>query len=48
MKVSKLDGRQWKKDSGYHPQARVENTFFRYTSTIGGEPSSAQSRGAGD
>jgi hypothetical protein len=27
--------RQWKKESGYHQQARVENTFFRYKSIIG-------------
>ena len=27
--------RQWKKESGYHHQARVENTFFRYKTIIG-------------
>jgi hypothetical protein len=27
--------RQWKKESGYHQQARVENTFFRYKTIIG-------------
>jgi hypothetical protein len=27
--------RQWKKESGYHQQARVENTFSRYKSIIG-------------
>ena len=27
--------RRWKKTSGYHGQARVENAFFRYTSIIG-------------
>ena len=27
--------RPWKKTSGYHGQARVENAFFRYTSIIG-------------
>ena len=27
--------RRWKKTSGYHRQARVENTFFRYKSIIG-------------
>ncbi len=26
---------QWKKESGYHHQARVENTFFRYKTIIG-------------
>jgi len=29
--------RQWKKESGYHQQARVENTFFRYKTIIGGK-----------
>ena len=33
--VKKLERRRWKKASGYHRQARVENTFFRYTSIIG-------------
>ena len=28
--------RRWKKASGYHQQARVENTFFRYKSIFGG------------
>ena len=27
--------RRWKKTSGYHGQARVENAFFRYKSIIG-------------
>ena len=27
--------RRWKKESGYHRQARVENVFFRYNSIIG-------------
>lgn len=30
MRVKELGPRQWKKDSGYQRQARVENTFFRY------------------
>ena len=34
-KVKKLGRRRWKKASGYHRQARVENTFFRYKSIIG-------------
>ena len=34
-KVTKLGRRRWKKESGYHRQARVENTFFRYKSIIG-------------
>jgi hypothetical protein len=28
--------RQWKKESGYHRQARAENTFFRYKRLLGG------------
>ena len=35
MRVRKIGRRQWKKESGYHEQARVENTFFRYKSIIG-------------
>ena len=27
--------RQWKKESGYHRQGRVENTFFRFKTIIG-------------
>jgi hypothetical protein len=37
MRVRKIGRRQWKKESGYHEQARVENTFFRYKTTIGPE-----------
>ena len=33
--VKKLGRRRWKKASGYHRQARVENAFFRYKSIIG-------------
>jgi hypothetical protein len=33
--VKALGRRQWKKASGYHGQARVENAFFRYKSIIG-------------
>ena len=29
-RVKKLGRRRWKKESGYHQQARVENAFFRY------------------
>jgi len=32
--VETLGRRQWKKASGYHRQARVENAFFRYKSII--------------
>ncbi len=34
-RVKEVGRRQWKKESGYHRQARVENTFFRYKSIIG-------------
>jgi hypothetical protein len=33
--VQTLGRRRWKKASGYHRQARVENAFFRYKSIIG-------------
>ena len=33
--VQALGRRRWKKVSGYHRQARVENTVFRYKSIIG-------------
>jgi hypothetical protein len=36
MRVKDIGRRQWKKESGYHRQARVENTFFRYKAIIGG------------
>ncbi|MCP5055255.1 MAG: transposase [bacterium] len=35
MRVKEIGRRQWKKESGYHQQARVENTFFRYKTIIG-------------
>ena len=35
IRVRTIGRRQWKKESGYHQQARVENTFFRYKSIIG-------------
>lgn len=34
-RVDKVGRRQWKKESGYHQQARVENTFFRWKSILG-------------
>ena len=34
-RVKTLGRRRWKKESGYHCQARVENAFFRYKSIIG-------------
>jgi IS5 family transposase len=35
MRVKEIGRRRWKKESGYHRQARVENAFFRYKSIIG-------------
>ena len=34
-RVNILERRRWRKASGYHRQARVENAIFRYTSIIG-------------
>ena len=34
-RVKDIGRRQWKKASGYHRQALVENAFFRYKSIIG-------------
>ena len=34
-RVKELGRRRWKKESGYHQQARAENAFFRYKSIIG-------------
>ena len=34
-RLKKVGRRRWKKESGYHRQARVENVFFRYKSIIG-------------
>ena len=34
--ITKIGRRRWKKEGGYHRQARVENAFFRYKSIIGG------------
>jgi IS5 family transposase len=35
MRVREIGRRRWKKESGYHRQARVENTVFRYKTIIG-------------
>ncbi|MFP6654737.1 MAG: hypothetical protein VCB25_03870 [Myxococcota bacterium] len=35
MRTKEVGGRQWQKESGYHQQARVDNTFFYYESIIG-------------
>jgi len=34
--VRELGRREWKKQAGYHRQARVENAFYRYKQLIGG------------
>ncbi len=34
--VRELGRREWKKEAGYHQQARVENAFYRYKQLIGG------------
>ncbi len=34
-RVKEVGRRQWKKESGYHRQGTVENTFFRFKSIIG-------------
>ncbi|MFT4569815.1 MAG: hypothetical protein ACI8TX_000283 [Hyphomicrobiaceae bacterium] len=35
VEVTRIGRRQWKKESGYHRQGRVENTFFRYKGILG-------------
>ncbi len=45
--VATLGRRQWKKASGYHQQARVENAFFRYKSIIGDGLRARSPRGRG-
>ena len=34
-RIREVGRRPWKKEAGYHQQARVENAFFRYKSIIG-------------
>jgi transposase len=34
-RIRKVGRRQWKKEAGYHRQARVENTFFRLKTILG-------------
>jgi ribosomal protein L13 len=34
-RANKIGRRRWKKEAGYHRQARVENAFFRYKSIVG-------------
>ena len=45
--VKKRGRRRWKKASGYHRQARVENAFFRYKSIIGDGLRARSSAGQG-
>ena len=35
-RIRKVGRREGKKESGYHRQGRVENTFFRFKSIVGG------------
>ena len=35
LRIKEVGRRQWKNESGYHQQARVENTFFRYKTIVG-------------
>ena len=35
-RVKEVGRRRWKAESGYHRQGRVENTFYRYKTVIGG------------
>jgi len=44
-RVAKVGRRQWKKESGYHRQARAENAFFRFK-TILGDPLRARGSSA--
>jgi hypothetical protein len=37
LKVNAVGRRKWKKESGYHRQGRVENTFFGYKQIFGGK-----------
>ena len=42
-RIRKVGRRQWKKEAGYHRQARAENAFFRYKTIFGDR---MRSRGA--
>ena len=35
-RIRQVGRREWQKESGYRQQARVENSFFRYKSVLGG------------
>lgn len=45
--VRELGRRQWKKQSGYHQQAKAENAFFRYKQIIGGQTTKSKSPNSG-
>ena len=45
-RISKIGRRRWKKEVGYHRQARVEHAFFRYTSILGDRLRRLDSRSA--
>jgi len=36
VRIAEVGRRQWRQESGYHRQARVENTFFRYKHIFAG------------
>ena len=35
-RIRQVGRREWQKESGHRQQARVENSFFRYKSVLGG------------
>jgi len=35
LRIKEVGRRQWEKESGYHQQVRVENTFFRHKTIVG-------------
>jgi len=46
-RIHEVGRRQWKKESGHHRQARVENTFVRYKHILAGALRARNSRGQG-
>ena len=46
-RLQEIGRRRWKKEAGYHRQARVENVFFRYKSIIGDGLRARSSAGQG-
>ena len=46
-RMQEIGQRRWKKEAGYHRQARVENVFFRYKSIIGDGLRARSSAGQG-